>query len=282
MNVKSADLNVAKEELDQEISAVEKTIDHLKNEKLRCQQELQEKQNRLDLLLEREMAYTADETALLEETVGLNRECVTSLRHIFDVQPGFEWALEAALDSFLHSLIVKDIASAEALLQHIQERKPSSLGLFIRDLLPPTPREPLPTASTAVNLIPLSQVVGVQCGYESLFAPFFYNVFIVEEGQQWSLAELLPLASERKLILSNGVTLGPQGRILYKNQKLSAEEDQFKRTQEIAALQREVTQLEKLLGEKTACEEQSLQHGQHLKAQKETLEADRLDVRVRR
>lgn len=275
-------VNAKKEALDQEISKAEQEIEHLKNEKLCCREELQEKQAQLDLLLELDRAYCADETALLEEGQGRNDESITSLKEIFTVQSGFEWALEAALESFSRCLIVKDITSAENLLRRIHARKPSSMGLLIQESVQPKASEPQqPAVKGADFLVPISRVVRIQHDYEALFTPFFQNVFIVTNHKGLLLADLLPLAVNCKLICENGVTLGPQGRILYKNQKISAEDNQFKRTVEINSLQSDLAKIQDVFNEKESCETKSLQRRQSLKVERETLEAERLAVLIR-
>ncbi len=276
-----AGLNAKKEELDREISGIDGQREVSQRGKLNIQQELQEKQARLNLLSELDRAYCADETALLKETEELNQR-VTNLKKIFSVQPGFEWALEAALESFTRCLIVKDLGTAENLLQRIHDRKPSSMGLLIHERVQPQRDDLQVLEGNNPSLIPISQVVRIQDEYAPLFTPFFQNVFIVTNHEDFSLADLLPLAANYKLIASNGVTLGPHGRIFYKNQKISAEDNPFKRTSEINALQGELAQTQELLTRKEFLETAVLDRQQSLKAQREALEAERLDALVRK
>lgn len=228
-----AALETEKKNLAEEILQGNQNLENQKAEIDETERLLHEKETRLRLLEETDRAERACETSLLEAE-GLQREFVKRLQEIFEVASGYEWALEAALGPFTHSLIADDLSTAETLLRRIFDQKPSSLGILIRSDAPQEDPEPGGFPSW---MHPLKNHVQVKSGYEGLLNSLLKNVLVVDalpEGRR--LEQLLAWAQTHKLLLRDGITFGPQAHAFYRNVPASLENALFQRARELEKL----------------------------------------------
>lgn len=229
---------------------LQQAIETLQNEEDQAARSLHEHQTRLEILKEIEQAAKAKEEELLEQSADFNRDFVKTLREIFSVQPGFEWALESALESFSRSLIVEDLASAEKLIERIREKKTASMGIFVRGLQSEnlTPSERLQNPAI---LHSLSEIITIKEGYENIFRGLFERCYVVREMPVSNfLQEFTGLSGSHKFITAGGLVLGPDNKVFCRNTALASEEDTFKRNAEIEKLSAEVSRYQSLAAEK--------------------------------
>jgi chromosome segregation protein len=276
-------LTAKKAECDEEISATQTQLEFRKEACEQRKRDLHEKKTRHFMLAEIDQAARANEDALLAEGESFERSLAKSLRDIFTVQEGYEWALEAALDSFSRSLVADDLKTAEILLDRILTQKAAPIGLLIkRD----SSQETLSQMEVPVHPRiekKLIEVVKVREGYESLFDGFLNEIFIAQgDPSETLLQELLPLAENLRFITENGIVLGPRQRIFYRNANVSSENNLFRRQAEIEMLQRDMTSLEDLLLEDQGEIETAQDRLKIILADRETLEAERMSATVQK
>ncbi|MFA6599446.1 MAG: chromosome segregation protein SMC [Candidatus Omnitrophota bacterium] len=215
-------------------------------------QELRELRTQLKMLSEIEAAFLKHENELRPEDGALPQELVRSIREVLRVREGFEWALDAALDSYANSFVVADPEAAADLLGRIRARKPASMGLLIRggverdlEWMKTEPRVEHPDITHA-----LIDLVEIEAGYEEALLPFLSGTYLVSslEGEAWT--RLLPLAQEYRLLSEDGVVAGPYGTVLFRNNFFSELEPSFKRIAQIEKMRATATMLEAQHAEK--------------------------------
>ena len=167
-----------------------------------------------------------------------------SLREIIRVDEGFEWALDAALNSFSRSLVAESLEAAEILIERVREKNVSPMGIFLRQNQVNAGNPALPSPEHPEIICALQTVVHIEPGFQPLLAPFIENTYIVRSlPAQTLLREFLPFLRDYKFISEDGLSLGPGGRIFYRNSRLTSEDNPFKRAQEIHSLSAEITAL---------------------------------------
>lgn len=294
---KVEELTLRKAQLDSKVREYQETLKSVQMEEEQTARTLHERETRLSMLQEIEQASRANEDALLEPSENFERQFVFTLRDIFTVSSGFEWALEAALESFSKSLIAQDLKTAEVLLDRIRDKKATATGVFVRQAEDHPIMNWAPEKLRHAKIVhALSDVVTIKEGYEPLFRPFIQNTYISADLNPAELLEnFFPLSGSSRFLTQGGLVLGPDQKIFFRNTHLSAEQNTFKRNAEIETLAAEVASLQQVLTEKTqsiASLETSLHqesaeletqesHLMEAKLQKESLESVRESMEER-
>lgn len=199
----------------------------------------QELITRLRLLTELKETAEDSERKLLASLSrdGLRGKLVRSLREVVKIEPGYEAAVEAVLGSFAQGLIAEDVETAQGLMVEMGSAHSGPCGIFVQSLVKPNGRSYSPTTiSHPLVRRALKEVVEIQHGLECLITPFFENVYVVEPFSPEHLKELLPLAQELKLVTREGILLGPEARIFFRNGRLSSDQGPLHRQAEIETL----------------------------------------------
>lgn len=205
---------------------------------------LHEKGTRLKMLVEIDGASGTDINHLLNQSQTLQKELVRTLREIFTVPEGYEYALEACLGAYAQSLIVDDVETGKRLFTLLQNQSVSPLGILIQGMGKNTVRTDYEIPSHTKLKKALKDLVTVKPEYHLLTEPFLHRVFLLDEVNAGDLVELLALSEENTLISQDGWVLGPYGRIFYCPGKNSPETNAFKRSAEMRSLAVAIAQLE--------------------------------------
>lgn len=201
----------------------------------------QELSSRLKLLQELEEATHVIERKVLNSVSEgpLRGKVVKSLREVLAIKKGYESAVEAVLGSFAQGLVAEDVETAQGLMFEMTEAHMGPCGIFIRSLMKPNGKHTKkPTLSHPQVRHSIKEVVEIHGGLESLFEPLFENVFVVEDFSPKNLGELLSLTQEVRLVTKQGVLLGPEARIFFRNGRLSPDQGPFQRQAEIQHLKK--------------------------------------------
>ena len=209
-------------------------------ELVRLERLTHEHETELKWLEELEAASTQQEASLLEAEEGFRRECVKTLREVVQVKPGYEWALETALDSFANLLIADNRETAEQLVKRLQDQRFPTVGVLIRPELSADAVQPALNEAIPSVVCSLAQVVEVQAGYEGLLSSFLSRTFIVETSEHSRMIrELWDFAAEYRFVAPNGMLFGPERKILAKSRIGVQEGMSLERSARIESLRRE-------------------------------------------
>ncbi len=282
LSEKLTSLNARKIECDEDFTSTQRNLESRKESFEDRKREQHEKKTRHLMLAEIDQAARANEDALLIEGESFERSLAKSLRDIFTVEPGFEWALEAALDSFSRSLVADDLKTAEILLGRILSQKAAPIGLLIKhETSEPAVEIPAPVHPRITKS--LREVVQVRSSYEQLFDSFLSQIFIVEAASAEALLQdLLPLAAIFRFISEDGIVIGPHKRVFYRNANVSSENNLFRRQSEIESLQRDIASLEDSLQEDQIEIETAQERLKVIIADRETIDAERMSATVQK
>ncbi|MBI3313056.1 MAG: chromosome segregation protein SMC, partial [Candidatus Omnitrophica bacterium] len=235
---KSLKLQQEKSNCENQIKQANESLESLRLESTKWDRLLHEKEARLKMLAEIDRASGTNIDHLLSQSPTLQKDLVRSLRDLFTVESGYELALEACLGTYVHSLVVDDIATAQNLFSLLHDQSPSPVGVLIRE-----------KGSELQNAVPpihpkikksLNDVVRIKPEFNSVVASFLNHVFLLDPINAADLAELLPMADKDIFVSSDGWVLGPHQRIFYRPGNNSAETNTFKRGAEIKSLQTEL------------------------------------------
>lgn len=238
------------EALQQEKNAARQAMEQINAGLQDCRTSLQEldrkiheDETRLNWLLEMSKQHEGVEQSVLEAIHPETQPLVETLRGVLTVEKGYEWALEAALESFSKTLISHDLPTAEQLLECLREKKSAGLGILIKNLEVPEGESSANSTSPEHPYIQcrLEEVVRVKEGYEKALRSFFQDVFIITPSANGdTLRALLPFAWRNRLLLSDGTVLGPHGRVYFRKEDLASQESPFQRNAEIEQLKQAV------------------------------------------
>lgn len=207
----------------------------------------QELSSRLKLLEElHETAEESEKKLLASISSGdrLRGRLVKTLREVLEVQEGYESAVEAVLGSFAQGLIAEDVKTAQGLIQEMSESHHGPCGIFVQSLAKTLELSPAPQAVSHPEVRQrILDVVKVQSDLESVFSPLFDNVYVVENFSPENLGELLSIAQEVKLVTKQGILLGPNARIFFRNGRLSPEHGSFQRSAETSRIRKSCEQI---------------------------------------
>lgn len=280
---KLARLNERRKTLQENLQTVKDGIENRRQEAQSFERRLQHAETRFVMLSEIDEAGRRGEQDLLEQNDAVGRALAQSLREIVRVHEGFEWALDAALDSFSRSLVAENLAAAEILIERVRHKNVSPIGILLRQSPQEAKSAERPSLEHPEIICALQKVVHIQPDFQSLLGPFIENVYIVRSlPAQTLLKEFLPFLQDYKLISEDGLSLGPAGRIFYRNSRLTAEDNPFKRAQEIQSLSAQISELKnsfqqsslQVIGDSSQINEWALEL--------EQLESERMDATVRK
>ncbi len=280
LNERLQALQVKRSALEQALCETQTRLETERESHSALNQTIREKKTRLEMFQDLHAATQLNEEELLAQAEAHERGFVQTLREIFSVTSGYEWALEAALEAFSRSLIVDNTEMAKKLLSKLREKKTSSLGLLIREIARPHDNGRVIELPSHVGTCrPLKSLVQVKAGYENIFEPFFADVFVVEtQTSVDAVHELLPFAWDNKLLTQDGLILGPKGRIFFRNEHPISEWGSVRSQGEMEKIRSEMESLERLEIESA---KQIALHQDSLKAlqtKKEAGEAERLET----
>jgi len=250
-----------------------KEIDALKKE---CH----ERQTRFQFLVDLESSSAVHEETILSEVRGLESKLIRTLRDIFEVKEGYEWALESALGHFARSIVADDWSSAEALFHQIRKSKPGSMGLLLKGTSAKDSKRPAPHHAKIRQS--LKEIVKVREGYESLAEFLIDPIYIVESLDAHNLKELAALAGEYKFVTEEGLQIGPHGLIFFRNAGATSAESIFQRKAEIGRLKEEIASREKELTRREEDARQEAENHRDLNTQWSGFEEMRFDTKIRK
>jgi len=194
--------------------------------------QIHEKMTRIKLLEEIDAAGGATVESMLSSMDGAQRDLIRSLRDIVTVREGYEWAAEAALGSYAHSLVARDKETARKLLQVMNDRNYVPSGILIGEFRSwyefdvDAQKPDHPDISHA-----LSEVVTAKEGFESILAPLLERVFVAETWSPDHFESLYELADDHIIVTREGTVLGPYGMVFFRKGQISADQSFFKRGQ---------------------------------------------------
>ncbi len=215
------------------------SVETLEKQTREKQLKLREINSRIQLLEELQESAEESQKKILHSfsKTPLQGKLVKSLREVLRIQAGYEAAVEAVLGAFAQALVAADIETAQGLMQEMAESHGGPCAIFIQSLSKPGTRADRRRSVSHPSIQQsLEKVVSVQPGYELLFAPLFENVYLVDNFSPEKLGEFLTLAGEVKLVTRQGILLGPDSRIFFRNGRLSSDQGPFRRSAEISAL----------------------------------------------
>lgn len=197
------------------------------------QKNIDQVQTRLDVLSESSARCLDHEKEILESS-DLSRELIHSLRTLVNPKPGYEWALDGALDFFSKSLVVSDAESAYQILNKIRTMKSDSIGLFVLKADAKTgygewtnPNHP------EINQSVLD-VVDIRPGFENIFYALFKSIWLLHcTDTKRLIDEFLPLAWNCRFVTPEGCLLGPAQQIFFRNISAYEESSFYRQKAEI-------------------------------------------------
>jgi len=227
------------DELQGALQQQEKYIDGEKKFLEKESLKIMEMEARHGMLKEIQITLQEDDAKIVEMATHPDRNGTRRLCELFKVKPGFEWALDAALDNFMRSLVTENAESAEKLLECAIEQKASPIGIFIKNGHPYKKSNQLPEKPNHPDIVGhIQDVVEVKPGYEYIFEHFFECLYVVNTRDRSKLIrDLLPLAWENKFITRDGIVLGPKRKILYRNGGITHNSNAMQRESEISRLE---------------------------------------------
>lgn len=270
--------------LEEQLLGVQQDFERVSIDKLEFDRAIHESRARLEMLREIDQAAkSADDSFFAELNINAD-DLVRDLATIFDVQPGYEWALEAGLDSFCKTVVIENSESAELILKSLMDKNYGAMGILIKksvNMLDQVSNSERPDHAGIGKS--LADVVNVKDGFGHIFQSFFQDVFIIDSlPQEDFLKDLLPYAVNRKLISKEGLILGPHKRIFYRNSHRGAEDNLFKRKAEIEALEESLTINQRKVEELNSALDLKNAELTELRAELKQKESERLDFVVRK
>ncbi len=212
---------------------------------------LHEKQARFEMLKGLDEASGLDKESLFEKHPHLQQRLIQSIRDVVKIREGYEWTLELILGSYAKSLVAESAEDAETLFSSIAENKNIDLGVLVHHFGSNSyseagnerPSHPLIKGS-------LYEFVEIKPGYETLFSPFFRDVYVVDNFNPSEFKQLLSMTDKFRFVTAEGICLGPRGRISF---KMGVNHDQsvFGRGNEMKSLTDEITRVKSQLQELT-------------------------------
>ena len=240
MNSHLQEIRKEKETAAQKVSDGDQELETLTYQISEKQATFQEFTSRLKLLQELEEKRDETERQLLNafSNDSLGRKLVRGLGDVLRIEKGYEAAVEAVLGFFAQGLIAEDVETAQKLVTEMSRHHTGPCGIFIRSLSTVKEQE----ISKALPLHQgiehsLSKFVQVHDEFKFLFEPLFEKVYVLRDFSWDHLPELLPLAWNAQLVTKQGILLGPDSRIFFRNGKLSPDHGPFRRQAEIHQLQ---------------------------------------------
>lgn len=268
-------------EIESQRAEAARRLDGLREELNSLEKQAQEKRtkcqeiiSRLRLLKELEETASEIEEKLLASfsQEGLRGKLVRSLKEVLRVERGYESAVEAVLGTFAQGLIAEDVETAKGLMAEMGQIHAGPCGIFIQSLIQPTGRAPKRQMFSHPSIRrPLQEVVEIQKGLEPLFETFFEDVYVVEDFTSEKLGELLPLAQNVKLVTKEGILLGPEARVFFRNGRISPNQGSFHRQGEIEKLTSVAEELVREVETIDAAKEERKQTAENLEQVKESL-----------
>ncbi|MSR76918.1 MAG: chromosome segregation protein SMC [Candidatus Omnitrophica bacterium] len=236
------DIRLKKSELQQTLEKNSLSLEGDRSQLQKWDREIHELETQLKILIEIDTQAEITERTILNHLDTASSALTESLHNIFDIRKGYEWALEAALDSFSKSFMVENLETANKLLEQIQAKKPSWMGLLVKDGLPELETWNS-TSESARPIHPLidcalEEVVQIREGYSAPVKSFLKNVYLTHPvTDSKSFEELYALSGSLKLLTPDGTILGPQGRISYRQSDAHSESGVFQRASEIKSIE---------------------------------------------
>lgn len=274
-----------KKKVKERLSEIQSELDAIQKETGSQRMKLQEVEGRLRLLEELSESAEEMERRLLTSvsTNHLQGKLIKTLREVLHVQKGYETAVEAVLGAFAQGVIAEDVETAKGLIEEMTQSHMGPYGILIQSLVKPGREQSKGTTVLHPSIRHSVQaVVTIQEGFGPLFEPMLSNAYIVEEFTPESLSELLLLAREAKLVTKQGILLGPESHIFFRNGKLSSEQGFFHRQSEIRKLKEAAGPFTESLKTLKAREENLAREWEELEKELNALEEENLDARVRR
>ncbi len=281
--LKLSDLSLQKFQTRSAMESLTGKIEENKKLLQQLEREIHESETELKILSEIEAQSEISDRSFLDGEESAGRLAYT-LREICTVQPGYEWALESALESFSRSLVTEHFETGKKLLARFKDKKSANMGLFIRETFP---QFSVSGASEAPVHPAIDQalinLVEVREDFRPLLDSFLRDVYVVREvSEDQTFKELIQLSSHSKFLLPDGTILGPQGRILFRSRDPLLESSLFQRASEIK-------RLEGLLAEKSSASNALSQQIQDAltafeahRSKLETLDSDLMDSAIQK
>ncbi len=202
---------------------------------------LPEKKTRLEMLQEIDAASSVNLSTIQQDLPALGERLVFGLRDVIRVREGYEWALEAALGEYVQAVIARDTDAAELLIQYLLERKTGEASVLLAGQagfghVSEVPVHPLIEGS-------LRDAVEIQPEFQAVLDPLLREVLVARLPGSGEWTQLLELAETRKIVLCEGICVGP-GKKIYIRQGTREEQSVFGRTNEISHLETEIRTVE--------------------------------------
>ncbi len=286
LSAKLTELKIRKEGLAARSAELESLLAQKENSLRDLDRELRELETQHQMLCEMEKS-SADDAQLHDDGDAERlRENITTLREIIRVRDGFEWALDAVLDSYARSWILDDVTAAESAIGKMKRSRPAALGLLLNhpEGVSTGYPEPLPPLEHPRVLCALTDVIEVDERYRDLLEPFIADTYLLEPATSTEelIRELLPLALEYRLVSEEGFVLGPYGMVLFQNRHHAHAQANFQRRGE---MDRKRTRIQELSGRVDTLQEEIRAvsaEKDDLMRHKEGLETEILDATIQK
>jgi len=244
----------------------------------------QEAASRLELIRELEETSQSLEQKLLASLAKdpLRSKLVKSLREVLEIEPGYESAVEAVLGALAQGLVAEDIETAKGLVAEMAKAHMGPCGILVKSEAKANGRSGKPLISHPLVKRRLEEVVKAKQGLQSLFEPLLEDVYVIEDFNPKVLHELLPLTQERRLVTKQGILLGPDSRIFFRNGRLSHDQGPFQRRAQMSELTKSRSELKEKIDSLETKQDCLREEILHLETERSTLEEKGHEVLIRR
>src|SRR3989338_2100560 len=177
-------------------------------------------ESQIQIFQEQHDAYQKDlKDAGSASTETLKLDFVKILSETISVKPGYEAALETALDELTSSLIASDLDSAATMVKQLKGANARRLNILIRSDLAGVGDwlEDKITAAHPLVGIPLLNVVEIEEGYSPLIRELLKDVYIIKDCAIERLRAVLALSTASTFVTPSGSFLFAANRIFYRN-----------------------------------------------------------------
>ncbi len=282
LETRLSELSREKFELKSRIDALFGNLEERRKDLQLCEREIHETETQLKILNDIEaQSEITDRSFLSDES---SQALARTLKETCEVSVGYEWAVEAALEIFSHSLVVDQFGAVDKLLERIRDKKPAGLGLLVSspawvensEKTPDDFQHPLLDRT-------LQSAVQIQPPYQPLLESFFSQVYVMTGTPDAStLQSLLSQAQTRKFLFPDGTILGPHGRIFFRRRDLFTDATPFQRSSEIKRLNSLLDQKMVERAESQGFIENTKAEFEETRKKLETLESDLLESTIQK
>jgi len=205
-----AALSSKKSDIEKALSGQDDACKMLRHQRDSLALQTRQIETRLTMLREIDGNATVEFDSLTQEFGKINRSLLQRIGDLITIKPGYEWAVEAALEDRVRCLVAEDVQTAREVLSWACDRKTASLSMLINayggapESLVQYPQPSAPHIDCA-----LTDVIVIRTNYERLLEPLFLNTYVLKAADIDALTnDILPFAFRYRFLARNGLVLG--------------------------------------------------------------------------